>query len=254
MLSHETIRSREGLDGCAPTQRTELIDFPELSRFPQVKHHFSSVIFDFDGTLADSLWVWDDIDERFCELYGLIIPDDYHEKIDAMTFEETARYYIDELGMDMTVDEIVYHFNELAYDRYAHDVELFPGAAEYLDLLKKRGVAMGIATSLSWPLLEATMVSSGIEGYFDDIAFCDECSSKQKPDVFLLAAERIGARPEDCLVFEDLPVGVTNARSVGMTACRVVDRRRYAAPSPADEAGDFWIEDFVQLVGDAGAA
>lgn len=252
MASTQTIRDRTGLDVTPPIPRTELFEFPELSAFPQVKRYFSSAIFDFDGTLADSLWVWDDIDVRFCEIYSLTVPDDYYEKIDAMTFEETAVYFIEELGLDMPAEEILYHFNEMAYERYAHEVKLLPGVREYLELLKTRGVAMGIATSLTWPLLEAAMKNNGIYGYFDDIAFCDESASKETPDVYLLAAERIGAKPEDCIVFEDAPSGISSARSAGMTACQVVDRRRSALPTGREDGADFWIEDFDDLAKCAG--
>lgn len=254
MASTQTTRDRTGLDDTPPALHTELFEFPEFSTFPQVRHYFSSVIFDFDGTLADSLWVWDDIDVRFCEIYDLTVPDDYYEKIDAMTFEETAVYFIEELGLDMPAEEILYHFNEMAYDRYAHEVKLLPGVKEYLELLKTRGVTMGIATSLTWPLLEAAMKNNGIDGYFDDIAFCDESASKEKPDVYLLAAERIGARPKDCIVFEDAPSGIASARSAGMAACQVVDKRRTALPTGQDDGADFWIENFAGLAEGAGKA
>ncbi len=244
------VRDRTEIDSATSKRSncTKPVDFPELYNYPNTKHKFSSVIFDFDGTLADSMWVWDDIDVMFCNKFGVEIPDGLLDKLAILGFEDTATYFIEQLGVKMTVEEICAHFNELAFGRYANEVKLWPGVRDYLDILAGRGVSLAIATALSWPLLEAALKHNGIYEYFDDIAFCDESYSKDRPDVFLLAAKRIGAKPCDCLVFEDTARGTNSARSVKMTACGIYDARRNPDKSELEVSSDFVLEDYFPLV------
>lgn len=244
-----TIRDRSALPTTPPVVRSTVFDFPELAAFPQVKRDFSTVIFDFDGTLANSMWVWDDIDQQFCDKYGLVLPETYIDDITAMSFEDTAVFFREVLGLNMPVDAICDEFNALAYERYAHEVLCKTGVKEYLDVLQNRGVGMAIATSLSWQLLDAALQSNGIESYFDDIAFCDECPcGKTQSDVYLLAAKRMGAKPEDCLVFEDIVPGLLSARRCGMTAGALIEERSQPDPAAVVGAADFVIASFEQLL------
>lgn len=242
------VRDRSQLGVSPRRTASRLFDFPELLGFDRVKHEFSAVIFDFDGTLVDSMWVWEDIDTRFCESYGLELPPGYHEKITALSFEGTARFFRDELGLDKTVEEIAHEFNELAYYSYGHDVLCKTGARRYLEALKARGVPLAIATSLPWSLLETGLEGNDLAGFFDDIAFCDESADKTNPDVYLLAAERLGAEPSSCLVFEDLATGIRSARGAGMTACAVLDPYRHQNVDEMCAVADFHIESYEELL------
>ncbi len=252
MRNLNVTRNRSKLGGTASAAaHRQLVEFPELLAFPSARHEFSSVIFDFDGTLGDSMWVWDDIDTRFCEKYGVEIPEGLMDELAILGFEDTAEYFIEHLGVQMTVEEICMHFDELAADRYANEVQLWPGVRDYLDVLASRGVGLAIATALSWPLLELVLEHTGILDLFDDIAFCDESHNKEQPDVFLLAAERIGADPRDCLVFEDTVQGTRSARRAGMTACGIFDSRRTTPRASLEATSDFVIEDYCALASSA---
>ena len=242
------VRDRSMLDASARRKAERTFEFPELLRFDRVKHEFSTVIFDFDGTLADSMWVWEQIDDRFCEKYDLELPPGYYEMITSLTFEGTARYFHDVFGLPMSTEEIAREFNSLAYDSYARDVLCKTGAIRYLETLRERGVSLAIATSLPWSLLEVALEHNQIEELFDDIAFCDESADKKHPDVYLLAAERVGARPEDCLVFEDLAPGIRSVRGVGMTACAVVSDYRHQDEDEMLAVADFHIRSYKELL------
>jgi len=242
------VRDRSKLDVTARSKVERTFEFPELLPFDRVKRDFSSVIFDFDGTLADSMWVWEQIDDRFCEKYELELPPGYYEMITTLTFEGTARYFHDVFGLPMSTEEIAQEFNALAYDSYAHDVLCKTGVIRYLEMLRERGVSLAIATSLPWSLLEVALDHNQIAGCFDDIAFCDESADKKNPDVYLLAAQRIGARPEDCLVFEDLATGIRSARGVGMTTCAVISGYRHQDEEELMEAADFHIRSYEELL------
>ena len=243
----KTVRDRGALDARSVAPRETLLHFPEIEAFPKVRADFSAVIFDFDGTLADSMWVWEQIDDRFCEKYGLVLPETYYDSLATMTFEQTARFFREELGVQMTVEEIGDEFNELAKESYARDVLCKTGAKEYLAVLKARGAGIAIATSLSWTLLELALESNGIAGYIDDIAFCDESAGKGQSDVYLLAAARVGARPADCLVFEDIVPGVLSAKRAGMTVGGMLDPHQHQDEAELRAAADFCITEFPRV-------
>ena len=247
-MNIEKVRDRSKLATGSRRKAGPPVEFPEFLPFNRGKQEFSAVIFDFDGTLGDSMWVWEQIDDRFCEKYSLDLPPDYYETITSLTFEGTARYFHEVFGLPMSTEEIAHEFNALAYDSYAHDVLCKTGAKRYLEVLRERGVSLAIATSLPWSLLEVALEHNQIAGYFDDIAFCDESADKKQPDVYLLAAERIGARPSDCLVFEDLAPGLRSARLVGMSACAVLSGYRHQDEDEMISISDFHIRSYEELL------
>ena len=107
------------------------------------------VIFDLDGTLVDSMWMWKQIDVEFLGRYGLEVPKDLERVIEGMSFSETAVYFKERFQLPMTLDEIKSTWNQMALDKYSNEVKLKPGADEFLQYLSQNGVAMGIATSNS---------------------------------------------------------------------------------------------------------
>ncbi|MDO4182907.1 MAG: HAD family phosphatase [Coriobacteriia bacterium] len=224
--------------------------FPELEKLGCPRAHFEAVIFDFDGTLADSMGVWTDIDWLFCKKYNLGVPDDFRENIIGLGFEGTAEYFINELHVDMTVQECCDEFNRLALERYQHDVRLKPGAKEYLDLLDARGVPFTLASSLNRMLLEAALESNGIAGRFARINLCDELGThKNQPYIYLTTAAQLGVAPQDCVVFEDIVPATLSAQRVGMCTVGVLDPTDGAQDTPAlQKLADVSIHSYHELL------
>ena len=172
-------------------------------------------IFDLDGTLLDSMGVWDQVDVDFLAKRGIEVPDDYMQKVAAMQFRQIAEYTIARFGLSDTPEALMEEWDHMARVMYATVVEAKPYAREYLAALKASGAKLAVATSLPPMLREPAMKHVGIFDYFDDVVSVDDAGDvgKTEPDVYLLAASRLGINPSDCTVFEDLLVGMRSAKS-----------------------------------------
>ncbi|WEV76230.1 HAD family phosphatase [Bifidobacterium sp. ESL0800] len=177
-----------------------------------------AAIFDLDGTLLDSMDVWHQVDVDFFAERGLTLTDDYMSDVCAMKPDEVARYTIERYGLDDTPNELSRHWDEMVLEAYGTTVQAKPHAVEYLDDLKASGARLAVATSLSPKVREIAMRHVGIDSYFETVVSVEDtkAASKSSPEVYLLAASRLGVRPEHCTVFEDLLTAVRTAKKAGM--------------------------------------
>ncbi|HBA62645.1 MAG TPA: HAD family hydrolase, partial [Lachnospiraceae bacterium] len=184
-----------------------------------------AVLFDLDGTLMDSMWVWVDVDEAYIKQYHLNPPEDFYQKMEGMSYTETAAYYLRTFPeIQKTVEEIKDEWYAMTLKRYMYEVELKPGLVPFLQELQARGIRMGIATSNTRELVEQALQAHGISSYFDTVSTsCEAGAGKPAPDVYLNAAGMLQIPPEKCLVFEDVPMGILAGRRAGMRVCAVDD-------------------------------
>mgnify|MGYP005937303253 CR=1 FL=1 len=160
-------------------------------------------IFDLDGTLLDSMGVWDQVDIDFLSKRGIDVPDDYMTKVAAMQFRQIAEYTIARFSLTDTPEELMDEWDHMARVMYATVVEAKPYAREYLAQLKESGAKLAVATSLPPMLREPAMKHVGIFDYFDEVVSVDDAGDvgKDQPDVYLLAASHLGVEPGECTVF-----------------------------------------------------
>lgn len=202
-------------------------------------------IFDMDGTLLDSLYVWKQIDIDFLKKRGFELPPDFAAKVSSMSYPEAAEYTICRFGLTCSVEELLREWHSMAVYAYGNTVQLKPHAREYLEKLKACGAKLAIATSLPAALYEPALRNHGIEDLFDAFCSTDEVSfGKTRPDVFLLAAEKLGVSPEDCIVFEDVVQAIQSAKSVGMTVYGVYDEASKDAWPDIKQIADGTLLDF----------
>ena len=207
-----------------------------------------AVLFDLDGTLVDSMWVWRNIDIDFLSAIGKKLPDDLQKEIEGMSFTETAEYFKKRFGIKDDVEDIKAHWNRMAYDKYTSEVKLKKGAKEFLARLKSDHILAGIASSNSEALINGVLKAEGVAEYFDAITTaCEAGAGKPAPDIYLLAAKKLGVRPEECLVFEDIPMGITAGNLAGMTTAAVEDDYSHGMREEKMKLADYFIDDFTQI-------
>ena len=186
---------------------------------------FKGVIFDLDGTLFDSMGIWKEVDLAFFKNHGMKMPSDYQDKIKDMHFKTMAIYTKERFHMRSSINDIMDEWCELCYEKYANDVPLKSGVKEFLDLLKDNGIKIAFATANTTELSEVCLKNNGIFEYFHTGAYLHETETdKSNPDVYLLACERLGLSPNECIVFEDLLAGIKGAVKGGFAVCGVYDR------------------------------
>ncbi|MDR2517998.1 MAG: HAD family phosphatase [Spirochaetaceae bacterium] len=195
------------------------------SLIEQLASRYAAAIFDFDGTLADSMDVWDTVCRRWLTSKGIYAGEALERDISAMTLTQSAEYVRRQYGLSLPVSCVLEEWEELVCRQYLHTVPLKAGAAALAADLARRGMKMGIATSCFPAACEGALARHGIREYFSAILYTHEAArDKTFPDVYLACAARLGAAPESCVVFEDFPAAASGVRAAGMGLVAVYDR------------------------------
>lgn len=211
--------------------------------------NIKAVIFDLDGTLVDSMWMWKDIDIEYLGRFGVPLPETLQQDIAGMSFSETAVYFKETFGIPDSLEEIKQAWNDMAFYKYTHEVPLKPGVLEFLKRLKEKGIRTGIATSNSKELVQAVVESLQISEYLQEIhTSCEVAKGKPAPDIYLLVAKCLGVKPEQCLVFEDIPEGILAGKRAGMKTCAVEDSFSLDLTEEKKNLADYYITHYDEVM------
>lgn len=210
--------------------------------------NFDAVIFDLDGTLIDSMWMWHDIDINYLAKFDIPFPDDLQSSINGLSFTETAIYFKKRFNIPDEIDTIKDDWNNMAYDIYTSKVTLKEGILDFLSYLKAHNKKIGIGTANSTELTHACLKSLDIIDYFDVIVTgCDVTKGKPNPDIYLSNSSKLNISPDRCLVFEDIMVGIMAAKNAGMQVCLVYDEHAKSDFDVNRQAADYYIYDYSNL-------
>lgn len=177
---------------------------------------FKGAIFDLDGTLLDSMNVWYDVDREFFARFNLALTDDYSKAISALNFDKAAEYTINRYNLDLTVEQVVNIWYEMAQRKYALDVVAFEGAKEILERYKQNGTKIALATSSTENLFTPALKRLGLYDYFDAFCTSEEIGkNKDFPDIYKITAQKLGLAPNECIVYEDIEKAVNSAKKAG---------------------------------------
>lgn len=211
--------------------------------------NIKAVLFDLDGTLVDSMWMWKDIDIEYLEKRGFDLPGELQKDIEGMSLTETATYFKNRFELPESLEEIKKEWMNMARDKYCHQVPLKPGAKEFLLYLKEHQIRTGIASSNGIELVHAVLQAQGVDQYLDSVhTCCDVKRGKPNPDIYLLVAEELDVKPEECLVFEDIPMGILAGKRAGMRTCAVEDVFSRDQMNEKRQLADYYIQDYYDVL------
>lgn len=205
-----------------------------------------AAIFDLDGTLLDSTEMWENLGERFLVSLGIEPKDGLRDEIWDMSLPESAAFFKREYAVSLAEEEIIARLNELSESVYTNEAPLKSGAKRLLGALQMLDIKCALATAADKNLAEAALARTGISENFSGIFSCSDYGAKTAPDIFLKAAELLGANPRETVVFEDSLMAVQTAKSAGFITAAVLDSSEKNPDLLSDKA-DFYGNNLDEL-------
>ena len=184
-----------------------------------------NIIFDMDGTLLNSMEMWDNLGTMYLAEKNVVPPSDIKQIIENKTLEESAEYFITELGVKGTVESVVNEFISLINDQYRYTLKLKKGMKEYVLNQYENGSKMCILTTSDKELAAAAMERNGIGHCFTEIFTAETLGmSKRTGDIFIKTCELMGFEPESTWAYEDALYAAKSAKEAGCKLVAVYDK------------------------------
>ena len=179
-------------------------------------------IFDADGTLLDSMSIWDTAGSEYLLSLGIIPEANLAQVVEQMSLSQAAVYLQSVYGVDKSVDAIIAGINAVVRDFYLEKVQLLPGVKDFLDILSDMDVKMIVATVSDKALIQKALERCGIDKYFAGVLSCEEIGvGKDNPQIYHTALEILGTEKENTVVFEDAPYAIKTAEEAGFMTRQV---------------------------------
>ena len=205
-------------------------------------------LFDLDGTLVDSMWMWPSIDREYLSKFGIDYVKGIDKDIEGMSFTNTALYFKERFGLKDSIEKIKADWEEMSVYKYTHEVKPKKGAIEFLKDLKAKNIKTGIATSNGRAMVNAVVKSLGLDEYIDYIiTSCEVKNSKPAPDIYLKLMDIFEVKPSECLVFEDIPAGIKAGKKAGAITFAMEDEFSKLQKEKKIALSDYFIEDFREV-------
>lgn len=180
-------------------------------------------IFDVDGTILDSMEVWNALASQYVQSLGKVPEKNLDEIVSDMSLEQSATYLKNHYKINKQEERIISEILNFISDFYEYEVNLMPGFKEFISHYDSINV---IGTSCDEELVKIALNRLGVLNYFEDIITCSKVNkSKDDSDFYLACAQALKQRPEDIVVFEDADYCIDVARKVGFKVIKIKDWR-----------------------------
>lgn len=205
-------------------------------------------IFDVDGTLLDSMEIWEDVAIRYLKSIGVEAEPDLPEVMFTMSLPEGAAYVKEHYRLTRETDEIIKGVLDIIRKYYEETAPLKPGVTKILEELSGKRIPMTVATSNNKEEVEAAFKRLGIASYFSRIFTCEEVGAgKTRPDIYMKAAEYMGTRPEETVIFEDVLHAIRTAKKAGFLAVGLYDEASKADQEEIKKEADWYAKSMEGL-------
>ncbi len=201
-------------------------------------------IFDLDGTILDSMFVWDTIGEDYLRSLGKEPKENLKETFKTFSLEQAAHYYKENYGVALPVSEIISGVNKMVEKYYTDSIPLKSGVEMFLEKFKEKGIKMCIATVTDKHLVESALERLGIRNYFSEIFTCTSVGhGKEEPHIYREAQKHLGTSKSETVVFEDALYSLKTAKSDGFITAGVFDAHE-ENQEELKNLSDCYIEDY----------
>lgn len=206
------------------------------------------VIFDFDGTIADSMWAWDELGSDTLKEEGLPALSDYDKIIRTMSVPDFSVYLSEKYKELGTAEQLMAKWHEKMVYNYCNRISLKGGIIEFLDYLKQTGHTLYLASATHFKVLSRAVEHFGLDKYFDFIITEEIVGiSKRDPKIYKLCMEKAGSTPETTFLFEDANHAVKTAKKLGINVCALSDASMLGHIDEVKANSDLYVDDFCDL-------
>ena len=200
-------------------------------------------IFDVDGTLLDSMYLWDRVGEDYLQGKGIAPLPDMEERVRTMSMMQIAQYCQEAYGMTEPAQQIIDEINGMVLEKYRNEVQPKPGVKALLSMLREKGVALAVATASDRCLIEEALERTGLLPYFDVFLTCSEVGAgKDSPAIFYTACKAMGTRPEETVLFEDSLYSMKTAKKEGFLVAAVFDESAAGEKEEIQQLADWYVQ------------
>ena len=210
--------------------------------------HGRVYLFDFDGTLVDSMPTYGAMITSMLDDAGVEYPSDIVKITTPMGYRGAAEY-LGYLGVSGGIDELVADMTRRAIYDYENNIEAKEGVAETLAELRRRGASLNVLTASPHAMLDPCLKRTGLYELFDNVWSCDDFNTtKADPAIYRMAADRLGVGVGEILFLDDNLGAIRTASAAGVETCGVYDASSADAAADMKSAADGYIESFGELL------
>lgn len=202
-------------------------------------------IFDADGTLLNSMPIWENLGELYLKSLGIEAKKGLGDVLFTMSMEQGAEYMIKEYHLELTAQQVMDGVNKEIEEYYAKRVPLKEGVRAFLEGFREQHIPMVVATTGDRKNLEAALNRLKVRNLFEGILTCTELETdKNKPDIYLTAALQMDCDPDEVLVFEDAYHAIRTAKKAGFLTVAVYDRANDRKLGKIWNTADMYLPEF----------
>jgi HAD superfamily hydrolase (TIGR01509 family) len=217
----------------------------------KVTPRLEAVLFDMDGVIVDSEPLWTEAEIQFLARRSLAYAPELKAVLMGRDSREAVGILIEHYSLRESVDDVVAERNELVAGLFDTLLRPIPYALNLVKSVRNSGVKTSLVSSSPKRLIDLVLVKFSAAELFDLALSGDQVArGKPAPDIYLHAAEKLGVRPECCLVIEDAPHGVSAAKCAGMFCLAVSTSASMGELAMADKVVSGFEEVDVQLLQD----